>query len=263
MNDLDWKKAVTDAWNSLADAYDAITETGADYYRTAVMGPALLAAVGTVRGLKALDLGCGQGYFSRLLAKAGAAVTGVDISERQIANARRRETADPLGIEYHALDAAEIATLWPTATFDLVVSCITLQDMPNPLKVMQGAKLLLKPEGRSVMLIEHPTNATALRDWERDASGRKLALRIDRYFETGPRQASWTVTLNGVPRSFQFPSWSRTVEEWSSIFAGAGFLIARLIEPRPTREQVEQIPDLDDCSRIPYFLIFDLVSKGT
>lgn len=261
MPERDWTEAVTEAWDSLADAYDAVAGTDADYYRTKVIGPGLLKAAGRVEGLRVLDIGCGQGYFSRLLAEAGAHVVGVDISERQIAHARRREAERPLGIEYHTLDAVGIEKGWPQSTFDLVVSCIALQDMPDPLHVIHGSKRVLTERGRAVLLVEHPLNATAYREWERDAGGRKIALRIDRYFDTGPRQVAWTVHHEGASRTFQFPSWSRTLEEWSSTFTRAGFLIARLYEPRPSEEQVVRVPDLDDCRRIPYFLIFDLVLR--
>ncbi len=256
----DWQKAVRDAWNAMADQYDAMVGTRDDFYRTEVMGPGLLSACGDVSGLKVLDLGCGQGYFSRLLAQGRATVVGIDISERLVNHAVRRERASPLGIEYLLLDAADAAERWPPASFDLVVSCIALQDMPKSGRVLRSAATLLKLDGRAVFLIEHPTNTTAARVWERDERGNKIALRIDRYFDTGPRVVSWPMSNPSSERkTFRFPAWSRTLEEWSELFSSADFLIARIREPRPTAAQVTQCPDLDDCFRIPYFLIFDLV----
>jgi len=254
--------AVRDAWNAMADLYDAYAGTRDDFYRTEVMGPGLLSACGDVRGLKVLDLGCGQGYFSRLLAQRKANVVGIDLSERQIAHARRREHASPLGIEYLVLDAAHADDRWSPGTFDMVVSCIALQDMSDAGRVLRSAATLLKPKGRAVFLVEHPTDTAAYREWERDELGVKIALRIDRYFETGPRVGSWLVPdPGGERRAFSFPTWSRTLEEWSTLFSGADFLIARLYEPRPTKAQVERYPELDDCFRIPYFLIFDLIRR--
>jgi 2-polyprenyl-3-methyl-5-hydroxy-6-metoxy-1,4-benzoquinol methylase len=47
-----------------------------------------------------LDVGCGQGYFTRELARAGAQSIGVDLSEALIAYAREHETREPLGVMY-------------------------------------------------------------------------------------------------------------------------------------------------------------------
>jgi hypothetical protein len=49
------------AWNEGAEAWDAFVESGADYYRREVHGPALLAACEPVRGRQVPDLGYGQG----------------------------------------------------------------------------------------------------------------------------------------------------------------------------------------------------------
>lgn len=52
------------------------------------------------------------------------------------------------------------------------------------------------------------------------------------------------------------PYWRHTLEEWAGMVTGAGFAIAGLHEPRPTAEQVARVPALDDCRRLPYFLVW-------
>jgi len=116
------------AWGEAADAWDAFVESGADYHRTELHGPALLDVCGDVRGLRVLDLGCGQGWFSRRPAGRGARVVGVDAAAPMIAHARRHEAARPLGIVYHHLDAARVAERWPAGAFDLVTACMALHD---------------------------------------------------------------------------------------------------------------------------------------
>jgi hypothetical protein len=54
------------------------------------------------------------------------------------------------------------------------------------------------------------------------------------------------------------PCWRHTLSEWTSLVTGAGFTIRALREPRATAEQVAANPGLDDCRRMPYFLIFQL-----
>jgi SAM-dependent methyltransferase len=65
------------AWDAAAAAWDAFVETGLDFWRTEVHGPALLAACGDVRDQRVLDLGCGQGWFSRQLGSRAAIAVGL------------------------------------------------------------------------------------------------------------------------------------------------------------------------------------------
>lgn len=245
------------AWNRGATAWLEFVRSGADYYRLEVHGPALLAACEPLAGERVLDLGCGEGYFSRELARQGTRVAAVDLSEELLGYAQAREQEEGLGIEYHQMSAAEIARHWEPAAFDLVTGCMSLQDMSEVQGVLHGAHQLLRPEGRMVFSVPHPGTDTSVRTWERDERGAKLALRIDRYFDSGPALCDWNMPR--LAYRWVTPYWRHTLEEWTAMIAAAGFLIRRLREPRPTAEQVERRPELDDCSRLPYFLIFELV----
>src|SRR5688500_589097 len=111
-------------WEAAADPWDQFVETGLDYYRSELHGPALIAECLPIHGLEVLDLGCGQGWFSRQLAGRGARVVGVDWSARLIAHARRYEASEPLGVTYEVLDARQVATRFAPASFDLITGCM-------------------------------------------------------------------------------------------------------------------------------------------
>lgn len=245
------------AWNTGAESFIHFVESGSDYYRHLVHGPALLAACGDVRAARVLDLGCGQGYFSRLLARAGATVTGIDLADRLIARAIELETSEPLGIQYQHLDAARIATHFAAESFDLVTGCMSVQDAADPAAVLIAAGRVLGPAGRMVFSVPHPCTDPPHREWQRDERGRKVALCLDRYFESGPAVCNWN-----MPRlryAWQTPFHRFTLTEWSTLIRDAGFVIQGMREPRPTAALVAEHPQLEDCSRMPFFLIFELV----
>jgi 2-polyprenyl-3-methyl-5-hydroxy-6-metoxy-1,4-benzoquinol methylase len=244
------------AWNAGADAFVHFVESGADYYRHLVHGPALLAACGDVLAQKALDVGCGDGYFSRLLARAGAAVTGIDLSDRLIERAIEMEAAEPLGISYSRLDAEQLATCFAEETFDLVTGCMSLQDAADSAAVLAGAARVVRRQGRAVFSVPHPCTDPPLREWKRDGQGKKLALCLDRYFDSGPAVCHWNMRRLKYP--WRTPFRRHTLTEWSGMISGAGLVIRGLEEPRPDAALVAARPELEDCSRMPYFLVFVL-----
>lgn len=261
-----------DAWNAGAEAWDDFVETGKDYYRHQVHGPALLEVCGDVAGLNVLDLGSGQGWFSRQLAERGASVVGVELSERQFANAVRHEQDRPLGIQYHNIDAARVADQFPPATFDLVTACMSIQDMDDAPAVMGGVRKVLKPGGGMAFSVPHPmtdpggekqspdplgreTGPRIWREWERDPDGNKLALKLNHYFDSGVRPMVWS--MRRPDYVWETPQWRRTLEQWSALIADAGLVVRRMYEPRPTPDQVRANPELEDCYRLPFFLVFE------
>lgn len=242
------------AWDAGAESWDDFVESGADYYRTEVHGPGLLVACGDVSGLRVLDLGCGQGWFSRQLARHGARVTGVDVSSEMLRLARRHEADTPLGIDYVAGDAANVHSRLELSSFDLVTACMSLHDMADPLAAIRAAAHVLTARGRFVFSVSHPATETRYREWERDAAGNKLSLKIDRYFESGTGSLRWDLP---PADGWETPRWHLTLSGWAAAIGAAGLVITGIHEPRPTASQVERRPELDDSRRLPYFLILE------
>jgi ubiquinone/menaquinone biosynthesis C-methylase UbiE len=250
------RDAVREAWDRAAESYADGQAAGLDFYRCEFFGPAHAALCGDVAGLLLLDVGCGSGYFSREMAARGAHVTGVDISSQMIARAREHERSTPLRIEYVALDAAELADIFRARPFDIATSCLALQDMPDPPAVFRSVHAVLRPARRFVVSIEHPCTNPPFRAWERDAQRRKRWLCIDRYFDRGPREYTWT----RWPSPFTTTALHATMEDWFEWMRSAGFAVDSIREPQPDEAAVRARPALADAARVPYFLMFDLRS---
>lgn len=248
--------AIRASWDAAADGYTEGQATGRDYYRYEFFGPAQVALCGEVAGRRLIDVGCGNGYFAREMARRGARVTGVDLSPRMIEHALRIEAEEPLGIDYRVLDAAVLATVFPREDFDMATSCVALQDMPEIPSVLRAIRTVLRPGGRFVASITHPCFDTPYRSWERDDAGRKLHLRIDRYFERGPLPFTW----RDWPTEFTTVSWHAPLEDWFAWILAAGFQVRGVREPQPTETALAAHPDLGDAARVGYFLIFDLTA---
>jgi toxoflavin synthase len=106
---------------------------------------------GPLRGESALDLACGEGFYSRLLRAWGAGdVVGVDLSPNMIELARRQEAARPLGIRYHIQDARALDL---GRQFDLVFAAFLFnhaRDFDELLEMARAAVRHLAPDGRLV-----------------------------------------------------------------------------------------------------------------
>ncbi len=72
-----------------------------------VTAPNLLRALGDIEGRDVLELGCGNGYWLRLLARAGAKTTGIDLAENQIAAARSWDDPTTGAIDYRVGDVSK------------------------------------------------------------------------------------------------------------------------------------------------------------
>ncbi len=119
----------------------------------AIEEPLVRAAVGDVRGLRVLDLGCGTGRHSFWLAASGATVTAIDFSEGMLAEARRKPGAQAVTFLAHDL---HLPLPFPDGQFDLVVSGLVLEHLRKLDGFFAEAHRMLRPGGRAVVSAMHP-----------------------------------------------------------------------------------------------------------
>ena len=114
-------------------------------------GEALVKSLGVEKGMKVLDLGCGDGTTAIPAAQAGAEVWGVDIARNLAAAGNARAKALLLSnIRFEEGDASDLVNLEDKG-FDLVVSIFGAMFAPRPGDVAKEMVRVTKPGGRIVM----------------------------------------------------------------------------------------------------------------
>lgn len=93
-----------------------------------------------------LDIGCGGGILSEALARAGARVTGIDLSQPTLEIARRHASAQGLVIDYRCQSAEQIAQA-EAGRYDAVTCMEMLEHVPQPAGVIAASARVLKPGG--------------------------------------------------------------------------------------------------------------------
>ena len=247
--------AVRKGWDDISRWWvQRYTEKG-DINREWVIDPVLLSIAGDVRDLDVLDAGCGNGYLSRILAKQGARVVGVDLSPRLLAMANSHEARAPLGVRFLQADLAELSSLG-AGTFDLVISNVVLQDVRRLDAALRELHRVLRPTGRLVFSITHPAFDLPPARWVReppdsDRPEERPFMAVDRYFDR--------VALYWAPRGQpELVSFHRPLRDFAEGLRKAGFVIVRLEEPRPGPEAIERRYRLfADQLRVPNFLIVE------
>jgi SAM-dependent methyltransferase len=171
-------------------------------------------------GRASIELGCGTGYVSSWLARRGAAATGIDLSEEQLATAAQLRNRHGLAVGLVHGNAEQ--TPFPDERFDFAISEYGAAIWCDPRVWVPEARRLLRPGGRLVVYGNHPIAQLCMPP---DGSGPTSQLHRA-YFELG--RMDWTdaeVDPGGI--EFHLPT-----SEWVRLFTDLGFTVDRYLEIR-------------------------------
>jgi SAM-dependent methyltransferase len=207
------------SWEKSADWYDRIIGAqGSELYQQIVI-PKALELLCPQPSEKILDLGCGQGVFTRALADCGSHVTGIDAAPALIKRAKTYPSRTP--VRYHVRDAADLRDLGP---FDAACSILALQNMEHLPEVCRSTARVLRDGGRMLWVLNHPCfripRQTAW-GWDED---RKIQFRrIDAY--ASPMSIP-IVMHPGQTQSENTVSFHKGLTDLMACAFGAGFLLS-------------------------------------
>lgn len=211
----------------------------------------MLGALGTITGLRIVDLGCGEGRFCRMLGRQGASyVLGVDLCEALISEARKQKNSE---IEHYMIGNIETLDSVQSGSFDLAVSYITLVDVADLDAVIASSYRVLKPGGRFVVCNLAPM-ATSSNTRITDPDGTRIAIRVDHYFDESTRVMRF--------RGHELTNFHRSLSTYINGFLNAGYVLKGIHEPRPGAEGLARYPELTNELRAPSFILYELVKHA-
>jgi SAM-dependent methyltransferase len=139
-----------------------------------------------------------------------------------------------------------------------VVSTLAFMDAPDIQSSLKEAFRLLRPGGFIAFSVLHPCFISPGLTWHRDENGRTTSLGVSRYFERDPFVAHWRFgdrpSEEGVI-PFVVPCFPRTLSDYLNAVAAAGFRIAEVSEPQPSRDACEKVPRFSRWRELAAFLL--------
>jgi SAM-dependent methyltransferase len=208
--------AAEDWWNAWADEFQ---ETG-DIEVTVAFGPGAsvgddLGLLGDVEDTRAIELGCGGGQFGLALAERGADVTGVDLSEAQLAHARENAAERDADVDFVESSVTDLDA-FDDESFTLAFSAFAFQWVEDLEAALAEAYRVLEPGGRLVYSVDHPFYKTM--DPETHEPARS-------YFTNEPRR----VYSEGFDA--EMVVYSRGIGETVELLTDVGFDVEAIREP--------------------------------
>jgi 2-polyprenyl-6-hydroxyphenyl methylase / 3-demethylubiquinone-9 3-methyltransferase len=107
-------------------------------------------AAGGLRDARVVDVGCGGGILSEAMARSGARVLGIDLSQAVLDVAELHALEAKLAVEYRSIAAEELAAASP-GSFDLVTCMEMLEHVPDPDATLAALATLVKPGGHVIV----------------------------------------------------------------------------------------------------------------
>jgi SAM-dependent methyltransferase len=208
-------REIIEMWAAHAEEAVASFEQDGDFARRHLLNPTILSLLGSIAGKSVLDAGCGNGYLSRMLAAQGAIVTGV---EPALIDLCRSATDLDSDVTYVQEDLSTLLDTRPEMAnaYDIVVSNLVLQDIPDGSTAIHNCARTLKRGGSFVLSITHPCFEESAGAWLE-----KGFVAVHDYFES-----------KAIPQTRFGVRFHRPLSFYFNSLVESGCNIVRIVEPQ-------------------------------
>ena len=218
------------SWESVAGWYNEHTSSGGTLIAD-VVHPGTVRLLAAEPGWKHLDVACGEGSLSRLIAKHGVIVEGFDASPSLIQLATQKA---PHGTRYLVADATDFGGLFAPQSFSSATCTLALQNIERFEATIRILANVLKPGAPFVFVLNHPCFRIPRQSaWGWDEARKLQYRRVDKYL------SSYSVEIlahPGANRSVKTFSYHRPLSVYIDVLAKNGFMVEKMEEWVSNRE---------------------------
>ncbi len=216
-------------WDASAASWIASLGPRGDHTREFIVDPVMRQRLACRDYRRALDIGCGEGRFCRMMREYGISTVGLDPTRTLIGEARRR---DPSG-EY--LEGRAETLPFADGSFDLVVSYMTLIDIDDVSAAISEMTRVLAPCGTALIASLTGFATAAAPGWVRDGAANALHCHpVDHYLDERAEWVEWS--------DIRIRNWHRPLSAYMRFLLAAGLRLTFFDEPAaigPTPAHVE------------------------
>ncbi len=242
------------SYDKFAKQYsDSHGEEG-DYFHQTQIDPYILKVVGDPKGKVVYDLGCGNGYISRKLAKSGAKVFASDISGELVNLAK--EKSEGLDINYSVHDAIDF-TEYENEQFDVVIMNMVIHYIEDLDTLFKEISRVLKPNGMLAFSTSHffrPDHPYS--EWIKGKIGEseKLFIKVTNYLET------YSIKTKSLwDNETELTIINRPLNKIVNTMSKHNLLLKEVHEPESVGFAKSFSEELQKTHHIPTFIIFGAI----
>jgi SAM-dependent methyltransferase len=199
---------------------------------------------------RVLDVGCGDGQVSRLAARLGAEVVGIDPTWNCI-----RVATDRGGGVF--AQAGAVGLPFADATFDAVVACLVFEHIRDVDDAIAEVARVLRPGGRFAFFLNHPLLQTPNSGWIDD----QFLDPPEQYWRIGPYLVE-DETIEEVEKDVFIPFIHRPLSRYLNTLAEHGLFLERMEEPSPPSGFLAKADEYAAAATIPRLLYLRTVKRA-
>lgn len=233
---------MSNGWDESAAAWIVDQGERGDFGRAFVLDTPMLERIRAGEFKRALDVGCGEGRFCRMMQQFGIVTVGIDPTEALIEEAQLRDTKG----EYRLGRAESLEFV--DGSFDLVVAYLTLIDIPDVAAGVVEMARVLAAGGRLLIANLNSFNSASAAPnggWSREPDGERR-FYIDHYMDERSRWAEW--------RGIRIQNWHRPLSRYMQLLLGQGLELRFFSEPEPDSDNARKNARY---RRVPDFVIME------